>query len=128
MILDIESSLWKSDFDTFWQPVSGWIQKWQWFHLNSVDFCLFWFPGPRQLARQKWIFTMMCIYFVSANFSCLQENCPIFVVFRVLPHNPEKFLAKSGRPGMHQSHSSLLLLLLGCDYSCFLSLNINECL
>ena len=27
MILDIENSLWKSNADTFWQPVCGWIQK-----------------------------------------------------------------------------------------------------
>ena len=38
MILDLENSLWKSDFDTFWQPVSGWIHKIRWFHLITVDF------------------------------------------------------------------------------------------
>ena len=37
MIFDIENSLWKSDFDTFWQPVSGWIHKIHWFHLNTVE-------------------------------------------------------------------------------------------
>ena len=25
--LEIENSVWKSDFETFWQPVSGWIHK-----------------------------------------------------------------------------------------------------
>ena len=29
MNFDIENSLWKSDFDTFWRPVSGWILKGQ---------------------------------------------------------------------------------------------------
>ena len=38
MILDIENSLWKSDFDTFWWPVSGWIHKVHWFHLSTFDF------------------------------------------------------------------------------------------
>ena len=37
MIFDKENSLWKSDFDTFWRPVSGWSHKIHWFHLNTVD-------------------------------------------------------------------------------------------
>ena len=37
MIFDKDNSLWKSGFDTFWRPVSGWIHKIHLFHLNTVD-------------------------------------------------------------------------------------------
>ena len=36
IIFDIENSVCKSDFDTFRQPVSGWIQKIQWFHFTKA--------------------------------------------------------------------------------------------
>ena len=37
IIHGIENSCWKSDLDTFWQPVSGWIHKVLKFHLITVD-------------------------------------------------------------------------------------------